>query len=388
MKELIKTAVVLMVVGLLAAAILGVTDTITREPIAEVARQKKSRAREELLPAASYKEIVFDSVEELFAAAVENNSNTAALAARYPLNTVIKNTIYAAYDEDGSISGYFLEAVSPQGYAGDIEMVVGIKVLTNDAYGEPVIADYRVIKSAETPGLGKAAEVYLHQFFTNTAVITNITMETNGRGRYAEVTTNTNIYSGIAYQDTDTLNPVDKTSDVMTGATITSVAVKDALYKSLLVVGVLLEGEYQRLDVDERMLRSVSGSSRMEEMEIPEDLQLDIINAVYEMKSYRYSFEGYVFQGVIRHQQKKYLVLWSVDDEGILNGLEAYLMYPDEDDPFVQELEMEDGALEALQALLDNGGEASEANPWQASLLPFGKEIKTSIEKMELIENE
>lgn len=263
MNQLLKTASILAVISFLAAGILAVTEKVTREPIARVATEKKRLAREALVPSASF--ALF--MPEVFQAADVDTAILAALRSRgldtawndcyrkdgkhYLLKDGVADTkkdilldalgkagagkafwaalaaqarkagskpfahlsgisrVYVGKKADNALSGFVFECVSPEGYGGDIELVTGIVLLSN---GTPAIRDYIVIKSGETPGLGKKAEDILHATVTNPA---------------AGVRTMSN-YSAESRE-----------KDVISGATITSMAIKDALYASLQYASVL-----------------------------------------------------------------------------------------------------------------------------------------------------
>src|SRR5690606_16593793 len=55
----------------------------------------------------------------------------------------------------GQITGFILPAVAPEGYSGDIRMIIGIDV-------DGRIAGVRVTSHAETPGLGDKVELRKH----------------------------------------------------------------------------------------------------------------------------------------------------------------------------------------------------------------------------------
>lgn len=263
MNQLLKTALILSVISLLAAGILAVTEKVTREPIARVATEKKRQAREALVPSASFalylpevfpareveteilpplqgrglapafaacyrkagshyllkdglsdaqKDVLLDALGragagKAFWSALATQARKAGSKPFAHLTAVSR--IYVGKKADNTLSGFVFECASPEGYGGDIEMVTGIVLLSN---GEPAIRDYIVIKSGETPGLGKKAEDILHATVTNPA---------------AGVRTMSN-YSAASRE-----------KDVISGATITSMAIKDALHASLQYASVL-----------------------------------------------------------------------------------------------------------------------------------------------------
>jgi len=257
MKDMLKTASILALIALIAAAVLAFIEKITREPIRQVAILEKKKARQALVAAHRYEiflpEILkADSIDKQVLPALKNKGldlkfsrlyrkqgsyyllNAGAVGqAKSELTDALTATrvstqlfatlvngarksadtthtflctfsrIYTARRRDGSFKGFVFECSAPEGYADTIELVTGV---TFDSNGVAGISDYTVIKSSETPGLGKAAEEALHRSFTN---------------------------SSAGVRTLSNFNPADTEKDVKTGATITSMAIKDALYASL-----------------------------------------------------------------------------------------------------------------------------------------------------------
>lgn len=96
-----------------------------------------------------------------------------------------------------------VEAVTPDGYNGDIKLLVSIELKNKNIYNNR-ISDIKVLQHQETPGLGDKIESNRSNWITHF---------------YGE-------------NSVDTINNVDS----ITGATITSNAVKDAINNSLIFV--------------------------------------------------------------------------------------------------------------------------------------------------------
>ena len=135
MKDIIKPAASLFIITLVAALCLGLVYDITKAPIERQRQNTKTEAMQKLIPKASS--------FEPFETAGRDES--------------IIVSLYAGLDEAG-IVGYII-GVSPGGYSGRIDMVVGI-----DAGG--VIAGVKILRQTETPGLGARAtdEEFIGQF--------------------------------------------------------------------------------------------------------------------------------------------------------------------------------------------------------------------------------
>lgn len=116
----LKLALTLLVISAVVACLLGFTNYITADKIAEINAQKTAASMEEVLPADSY-------------IAVEYTGTEANVAA-----------VYQAGD-----AGYVIE-VTPSGFGGAIDMVVGV---ANDG----TVTGVSIVSMSETSGLGANA---------------------------------------------------------------------------------------------------------------------------------------------------------------------------------------------------------------------------------------
>lgn len=134
MRDYIRLSGVLLIICAIAAVLLGVTNEITFEKIADQIEKANNEARQIVLPEA-------DEFTKLDAAA---------------LATIIENPDYSIVRDiyeaktGGSLTGYTV-MVAPKGYGGAIEMIVGI-----DVNGK--VQGVKVGTNSETPGLGKNSE--------------------------------------------------------------------------------------------------------------------------------------------------------------------------------------------------------------------------------------
>lgn len=145
-RNALRGGTVLVVFALVGTAMLAFTHNRT-EPVITRSQQAETLAFiEQVLPARLY------------------NNDLLASARRVPrddlLGTRRTSTVWVARQDD-VLSGVVLEAVAPDGYSGDISLLVGI-----DASG--TVTGVRVTAHRETPGLGdyidRAKSPWIEQF--------------------------------------------------------------------------------------------------------------------------------------------------------------------------------------------------------------------------------
>lgn len=137
--EIIKNGLILFAITLIAGALLGLTYEVTKEPIADAQAVKQENALQKVFTGASFDEM-----------------NALTNADDYPY---IDKAFEASVD--GSTAGYAFKMITPEGYGGNIEFVVGLSL-------EGHVTGIDIIKHAETPGLGaKAAEADFKDQFLN-----------------------------------------------------------------------------------------------------------------------------------------------------------------------------------------------------------------------------
>ncbi|HKI62034.1 MAG TPA: RnfABCDGE type electron transport complex subunit G [Mariprofundaceae bacterium] len=126
-KDQLQMVMALFLVAVIAAALLGITDMFTREPIAMAQKEALHRALEQVLPVyandpqSDEVEIVSDGEEAVH--------------------------IYPGKDEKGRLTGIAWEVVAPDGYSGRIRILLGL-------HPDGSIQAIRVTDHRETPGLG------------------------------------------------------------------------------------------------------------------------------------------------------------------------------------------------------------------------------------------
>ena len=141
MKSMMKDAAILFAITLIAGLLLGVVYEVTKEPIALQQTKRKNEACKEVFQDASNFEVLELSMPEIG----EKASATI-------------NSVSAAVAEDGSTLGYVLDITTHEGYNGDIQFTMGIRM-------DGTVNGISLLSIAETPGLGmKAEEVLKPQF--------------------------------------------------------------------------------------------------------------------------------------------------------------------------------------------------------------------------------
>lgn len=145
--ESIKNTISLMLITLVAGLLLGVVYEITKEPIAaEQQRAKEEAYKTVFAEANTFEEIVLDCTQ------VEKD----LLKQGY---SVTINEAMKVLDKSGNLSGYVLTLTDHEGYGGDIQFAMGVKI-------DGTVNGISFLSITETAGLGmKAAEEdFMKQF--------------------------------------------------------------------------------------------------------------------------------------------------------------------------------------------------------------------------------
>jgi len=131
MNSMPRLVLVLTLITAGAGLILSLVESVTREPIAEQRRLETLRALQAVLPPAN------NSPDQDTVQLVTGKDKRG----RDVLRTFFRGR------QDGTLSGVAFKVVAPDGYSGNIEVMVGI------APGGTV-AGIEILSHAETPGLG------------------------------------------------------------------------------------------------------------------------------------------------------------------------------------------------------------------------------------------
>lgn len=136
---LMKDAIILFVITLLAGLCLGLVYEVTKNPIAEANAKAKQEAYQRVYPDA--KEFAADEAIE------KKVKDSAQFLSNNALDGAVISEVLIANDESGNAIGYVVSFVAKEGYGGDISLSMG---MTNE--GE--ITGLEVLSASETAGLG------------------------------------------------------------------------------------------------------------------------------------------------------------------------------------------------------------------------------------------
>ncbi len=193
---MLKEAGILFLITLIAGLLLGVVNELTKEPIREKQEQAIQEACQAVLPSAAF----FEEIDYTLDLALQQELSGMG---------VKTGSIFKAAAADGALLGYVVEAVSTQGYGGNIGLYLGVTI-------DGTLNDISILEISETPGLGMQAEdVLAPQFHDKKA--SSFLYTKNGAAADNEI-------------------------DAITSATITTKAVVNAVNGGLKVAHTLIEG--------------------------------------------------------------------------------------------------------------------------------------------------
>ena len=162
MKGIVKDAVILFVITLIAGVCLGAVHEITLEPIAQAQLAANTATYQEVYPdAASF------TVNEELTGAIETSAEEIA---GQGYGSVTVDSVQEALDASGSVIGYLITSTSTEGYGGSIQVAVGI---TN----EGSLTGIGFLSISETAGLGMNAQnpEFKDQYAGKTAQVFEVT---------------------------------------------------------------------------------------------------------------------------------------------------------------------------------------------------------------------
>jgi electron transport complex protein RnfG len=131
MKDISRLAIVLTIIAAGAGLILSLVEGVTREPIAEQRRQQTLKALKAVLPP------------------IDNSpdADTVSLVTgKDKKGRDLSRTFYRGRQQS-ELAGVAFKVVAPDGYSGNIEIMVGITP-------EGTVTGIEILTHAETPGLG------------------------------------------------------------------------------------------------------------------------------------------------------------------------------------------------------------------------------------------
>lgn len=202
--SIIKDAIALFSITLVAAIALGFVFEITKEPIAIA----KAKAKEEAYAAVFQEAKSIDtSNEEL----IQRVGQSKDFLSEHGFTKSTINEVCLALDETGNVLGYVMTITSHEGYSGDIQFSLGIR-------SDGTLTKIQMLSIKETAGLGMKAN------------------EKEFKNQFTEI--KTDAFSVIKSQ-------VEKTSEseinAISGATITSKAVTNTVNAGLEFANDLLD---------------------------------------------------------------------------------------------------------------------------------------------------
>jgi len=198
-KSMIKDALILFAITLVAGLLLGFVYDVTKEPIAQQKAKAKAQACKNVFAAA-----------ETFEPILSEDGPTAYFMAGKDSNVDI-DEVMQALDGTGQLMGYVITVTDHEGYGGDIQFSMGVAL-------DGTLNGISLLSISETAGLGmKAGDVLVPQF-TNKKV-EKFTYTKSGSTSDSEI-------------------------DAISGATITTNAIVNGVNSGLqLFHSVLIEGE-------------------------------------------------------------------------------------------------------------------------------------------------
>lgn len=151
MKEMMKNTAIMLAITVVAGLVLGFVYQITKEPIA----QQEAKAKE-----AACKE-VFQDAESFKPMEVGTADGAGWAEAGYAQESI--DEVMSAMDASGNVLGYVITVTTKEGYGGDIQFSIGIRV-------DGTVNGISILSISETAGLGMRAEEVLAPKFANKQV--------------------------------------------------------------------------------------------------------------------------------------------------------------------------------------------------------------------------
>ena len=197
---IIKDAMILTLITLVAGGVLGLVYEITKEPIAKQQEMAKQEA---------YKS-VFEDADSFEVCVEEGDGELAAYLAENGFEAQTINEVMEAKDASGETLGYAINLTTSEGYGGDITFSMGVRE-------DGTLNGISILTISETAGLGMNAtkDEFKNQF----------------QNKQAE-----------AFAVTKTGAAADNQINAISGATITSNAVTKGVNSGLCAFEYVKEG--------------------------------------------------------------------------------------------------------------------------------------------------
>jgi len=196
-KSMIKDALILFVITLVAGLLLGFVYDVTKEPIAQQKAKAKAQACKNVFAAA-----------ETFEPILSEDGPTTYFMAWKDSNVDIDEVI-RVLDSSGQLMGYVITVTDHEGYGGDIQFSMGVTL-------DGTLNGISLLSISETAGLGmKAGDVLVPQFANKK--VESFTYTKSGSTSDSEI-------------------------DAISGATITTNAIVNGVNSGLLLFNSVLTG--------------------------------------------------------------------------------------------------------------------------------------------------
>ena len=193
---MLKEAAILFAITLISGLILGFAYELTKDPI----RIQQEKAIQEACAK------VFQTADSFVEQEVSLDES---LQAELKAMGVKIGSVFEAKNASGTLVGYVLETVSTEGYGGEIVLYMGVTL-------DGVLNDISILEINETPGLGALAPEVLAPQFNNKKV------------------------ESFTYTKTGAV--ADNEIDAISGATVTTKAITNAVNGGLKAVQSLIGG--------------------------------------------------------------------------------------------------------------------------------------------------
>lgn len=159
--SMVKDALILFAITLIAGLVLGAVYQVTKEPIAVQKEKAKQEACMEVFQdAASFEEIAVLAAEGSDAAAQADGTLLPDGWTEMGFAGVDIGDLMKAYDGGGNLLGYVITVNDHEGYGGDIEFMMGVRL-------DGTLNGISLLSISETAGLGMRAEEVLKPQFAN-----------------------------------------------------------------------------------------------------------------------------------------------------------------------------------------------------------------------------
>lgn len=201
-KQMIKDSLILFAITLIAGLLLGGVYAITKNPIAKTQEDKKNEAYQ----------AVFTDAAEFMEVADAADAQQVLADAGYTKDRI--DEVKAATDADGKTLGYVMTITSSEAYGGELQLAMGIRM-------DGTVNGISFLSLSETIGLGMEAKKpeFQEQF----------------AGKQVE---------RFAYSKTGAT--ADNEIDALSGATITTNAVTNAVNAGICYAGELGAGSAEQ----------------------------------------------------------------------------------------------------------------------------------------------